>query len=348
MLREEHNKLRAAGKCFVCKEPGHTIKDCPTCNTAKPASVFSTAVQLKHDLINKLRKQHKQPCIDVASIQPNNNTPGTDESKGDSSYGTCVSEITPANTLLNKIMAAVTLYSQLVVADNDHFWITNRDLVTVEMTYVDIAKQVRETYLYENDERTRIELENNQGPNRLPDIPKEGKSRIESGGERELPYWSESGNKETQIPLGTGTLGRDLSTNLSETMPIPERHWDLSTQLAAMRLDKKNGESSTRNVEQNAAQPKDITRKLPKPLVIQAMINRKPVRALIDSGSLGDFISTTAVNQLKLEREALTKPIGLQMAVAGSRSSINLSVSARLRYQGIDEDCCFDVINLDN
>ncbi|KAG8693823.1 hypothetical protein FRC09_010274 [Ceratobasidium sp. 395] len=294
MLREERNKLRAAGKCFVCKEPGHTIKDCPTRNTAKPASVFSAAVQLKHDLIDKLRKQRKQPCIDVASIQPNNNAPGTDESKGDSSYGTCVSEITPANTLLNKIMAAVTLYSQLVVVDNDRFWITNRDLVTVEMTYADIAKQVRETYLYENDERT-CEL------------------RIESGGERELPYWSESGNKETQIPLGTGTLGRDLSKNLSETMPIPERHWDLSMQLAAMRLDKKN------------ARPKDITCKLPKPLVIQAMINGKPVRALIDSGSLGDFISTTAVDQLKLEHEALTKPIGLQMAVAGSKSSINFS-----------------------
>ncbi|KAG9087113.1 hypothetical protein FRC07_012906 [Ceratobasidium sp. 392] len=334
MSREERNELCAAGKCFVCKEPGHTVKDCPTRNTAKPATVFSAAVQLKHDLIDELRKQREQPCIDIASIQLGTNAPETNESEGNSSY-----EITPANTLLNEIMDAVTPYSQIVVADDDRFQITNRDLITVEMTYAEIAKQC--------DERARIELENNQGPNRLPDIPEESESRIESGSEWELPYWSKS-DEETQRPVNTGTLGNNLSTNLSDTMPIPKRHWDLSTQLAAMRLDKKNGESSTRNVKRNAARPKDITRKLPKPLVVQATINGKPVRALIDTGSLGDFISTTAVDQLKLEREALAKPIGLQMAVAGSRSSINFSASARLGYQGIDEDRHFDVINLDN
>ncbi|KAG9113523.1 hypothetical protein FRC07_007772, partial [Ceratobasidium sp. 392] len=210
------------------------------------------------------------------------------------------------------------------------------------MTYAGIARQVRETYLYQNNERTHIELENNQGPNRLPDIPEEGESRMESRSEWELLYWSESDDKETQKPLNTGTIGSNLTTNLSETTPTPENHWDLATQLAAIRLDKKRGESSTQNIERNASRPKDITRKLPKPLVVQATINGKEVRALIDTGSLGDFISTTAVDQLKLEREALAKPIGLQMAVAGSRSSINFSVTARLGYQGIDENRQFD------
>ncbi|KAG9113522.1 hypothetical protein FRC07_007771 [Ceratobasidium sp. 392] len=114
MSREERNELRAAGKCFVCKEPGHTVKDCPTRNTAKPASVYSAAMQLKHDLIDELRKQREQLCIDIASIQLANNTRGTNESEEDSSY-----EITPANTLLNEIMAAVTPYSQIVVADDN-------------------------------------------------------------------------------------------------------------------------------------------------------------------------------------------------------------------------------------
>ncbi|KAG8693057.1 hypothetical protein FRC08_009346 [Ceratobasidium sp. 394] len=45
MSREERNELRAAGKCFVCKEPGHTVKDCPTRTTAKLSGLYSAAVQ---------------------------------------------------------------------------------------------------------------------------------------------------------------------------------------------------------------------------------------------------------------------------------------------------------------
>ncbi|KAF8602498.1 hypothetical protein BDV93DRAFT_443954, partial [Ceratobasidium sp. AG-I] len=77
-------------------------------------------------------------------------------------------------------------------------------------------------------------------------------------------------------------------------------------------------------------------------------VNGHEVRALLDLGSLGDFISTTVVDQLKLERETLARPIGLQMVVMGSRSSINFSVTAHLCYQTIDCAQHFDVINIDN
>ncbi|KAF8610062.1 hypothetical protein BDV93DRAFT_430586, partial [Ceratobasidium sp. AG-I] len=100
-------------------------------------------------------------------------------------------------------------------------------------------------------------------------------------------------------------------------------------------------------MERNASRPKDIERRYPKPLVVEVKVNGQQVRALLDSGSLGDFISTTVTDQLKLQRETLAKPIGLQMAVAGSRSSINHSVLVQFGYQNIDCMRRFDVINID-
>ncbi len=66
----------------------------------------------------------------------------------------------------------------------------------------------------------------------------------------------------------------------------------------------------------------------------------------MDSGSLGDFISTTLVDQLQLATFELEKPITLHMACQGSRSKINLGCVAEMEYQGIREKCYFDVVNL--
>ncbi|KZT21630.1 hypothetical protein NEOLEDRAFT_1073350, partial [Neolentinus lepideus HHB14362 ss-1] len=104
----------------------------------------------------------------------------------------------------------------------------------------------------------------------------------------------------------------------------------------------------THHLERNAARMKDFTRVLPKPLVVVVQINGAPVRALLDSGSLADFVSTTLVDQLHLKTDILVKPLSVQLAVTGSRSKVNHSVSAQLQYQSIDETRRFDVINLDN
>ena len=76
-------------------------------------------------------------------------------------------------------------------------------------------------------------------------------------------------------------------------------------------------------LQRNSAKIKDGERLLPKPVVIKVTVNGEPARALIDSGSLGDFMSSTLVDQLKLKRNILEKAVGLQLAVQGSRSKIN-------------------------
>ena len=103
------------------------------------------------------------------------------------------------------------------------------------------------------------------------------------------------------------------------------------------------------SVQRNASRVKGANdRVLPKPVVINFIVNGLPVRALIDSGSLGDFISSTLVDQLKLKRTILDKPLGLQLAVQGSRSKINASVSVDYSYQNIRDSWRFDVVNLND
>lgn len=99
-------------------------------------------------------------------------------------------------------------------------------------------------------------------------------------------------------------------------------------------------------MQRNAASVKYPSQIVPKPVVITVKINGHPARALIDSRSLGDFMSTTLADQLKLTKEKLEVPLGLQLAVQGSRSKINARTKAKLQYQDIEEDRDFDIVNL--
>jgi hypothetical protein len=93
---------------------------------------------------------------------------------------------------------------------------------------------------------------------------------------------------------------------------------------------------------------KDFKRVIPKPVVVTVHINGHLARALIDSGSLSDFMSVTLADQLKIPRIELAKPIVMQLAVQGSRSKVNHGVTANLKYQSINSKRYFDIINLQN
>ena len=114
--------------------------------------------------------------------------------------------------------------------------------------------------------------------------------------------------------------------------------------LRALQVDRK----SYAAIQRNSATVKDKTRLLPKPVVLRVKINGQLVRALVDSGSQGDFVSSTLVDQLGLKWTEFSEPLKLQLAVQGSRSVINARVEARFQYNEIDENRVFDVINLNN
>lgn len=77
------------------------------------------------------------------------------------------------------------------------------------------------------------------------------------------------------------------------------------------------------------------------------MINDRPCRALLDSGSLTDFVSTTVVDQLKLKYDLLEKPIPLQLAASGSRSVVKATTTVNFKYQDISAQRTFDIANLE-
>ena len=54
-------------------------------------------------------------------------------------------------------------------------------------------------------------------------------------------------------------------------------------------------------IQRNAAVAKDLTRTVPRPIVVTVKIDGHPARALLDSGSLGDFLSSTLADQLKVK-----------------------------------------------
>ena len=102
------------------------------------------------------------------------------------------------------------------------------------------------------------------------------------------------------------------------------------------------------SIERTSLKIKDKTRKLPEPIIIQASINGHTIRALLDTGSMADFLSTTVVDQLKLPKEVYQKPLSVQLVVHRSRSKINCGTTVNFQYQSIDCDRRFDIANLDN
>jgi Retroviral aspartyl protease len=101
-------------------------------------------------------------------------------------------------------------------------------------------------------------------------------------------------------------------------------------------------------IARNAAVTRDTMRVVLKPIVVVARINDQSVRVLIDSGSLGDFMSTTLADQLWVMRIILAKPLHLQLAVQGSRSKVNSGTNVLFQYQDIKELRYFDIMNISN
>jgi hypothetical protein len=124
----------------------------------------------------------------------------------------------------------------------------------------------------------------------------------------------------------------------------PKESTTSNIELRAIQVDKNKYPA----LQRNAAQVKGNQRLLPKPIVVKVLVDGHPARALLDSGSLGDFMSTTLADQLKVKREQLDVPLALQLAVQGSRSKVNTIATVRLQYQGIDERRTFDIINMNS
>ncbi|KAF8573438.1 hypothetical protein K439DRAFT_1650010 [Ramaria rubella] len=80
--------------------------------------------------------------------------------------------------------------------------------------------------------------------------------------------------------------------------------------------------------------PQQMSRAVPKSIIVLVHVNGEPVCMLLDSSSLSNFILTRLADQLKLK-------------LLGSQSVINYNTMVDFKYQDIKERCSFDIINID-
>jgi hypothetical protein len=74
--------------------------------------------------------------------------------------------------------------------------------------------------------------------------------------------------------------------------------------LECFNIQKRSGVekiNSTKTLQRTSSSPKDRTRLIPKSMVIRVKINGHSAKALIDSGSTADLISSALVDQLKIK-----------------------------------------------
>ena len=68
---------------------------------------------------------------------------------------------------------------------------------------------------------------------------------------------------------------------------------------------------------------------------------------LIDSGCEGIMISPSFIRAAKIKPFPLDKPIGIQLAVTGSKLVIDYGTNATIKYNGKELKEYFDIINID-
>lgn len=82
----------------------------------------------------------------------------------------------------------------------------------------------------------------------------------------------------------------------------------------------------------NAGTPRDFKRRIPDPITIVVDVEGHPACALLDTGSLADFMSSRIANQLNLKLFKLAKPLPVHLAVQGSHAKINFGCTAEIGY----------------
>ena len=74
-------------------------------------------------------------------------------------------------------------------------------------------------------------------------------------------------------------------------------------------------------------------------------MEQKPI--VSDSGCEGIMIFPNFIRAAKIELFLLDKPIGIQLAVTGSKSVINYGANVTMKYEGEESKEYFDIINID-
>ena len=83
------------------------------------------------------------------------------------------------------------------------------------------------------------------------------------------------------------------------------------------------------------------------PISVFWEIGGTKAHCLIDSGCKGIMLSPNFIRVAKIGTFPLDKPIGIQLAVTGSKSVINYGANVTIKYERKESKEYFDIINID-
>ena len=83
------------------------------------------------------------------------------------------------------------------------------------------------------------------------------------------------------------------------------------------------------------------------PISVFWEIGGTKAHCLIDSGCEGIMLSPNFIRAANIEPFPLDKPIGIQLAVTGSKSVINYGANTTIKYEGRELKEYFNIINID-
>ncbi|QRV84425.1 hypothetical protein RhiJN_12441 [Ceratobasidium sp. AG-Ba] len=133
------------------------------------------------------------------------------------------------------------------------------------------------------------------------------------------------------VPLEDEVDARAASTSKKP----PAEPEPISTPVVRKRVAPKKGAQPDRREEDQ------------KPMTGYFKVGMTLVYVLFDSGSCTDMISPTFVRVANITPMALDKPIGLQLALKGSRGKCNFGVNTEVEIGPVKGTHYFDVVNIE-
>ncbi|KAJ3002424.1 hypothetical protein NUW54_g5853 [Trametes sanguinea] len=397
---EEHDRLRAEGRCFNCKETGHQSNNCPARRTARaPTAAGNTVhvgavnfVRLEELSRQAEQTEHDQLFVGAMSLDtgPSPNAAVMSDGIMDQQEGEwsrchtddCIEYI---HTLFQSYYGSELAISvgmdpmdrfKVTVKDDGRFLVLNRlAAIGLPDEYLVARQQLDDPNWGVSD----IIQEEWDAWITIPPRPEWGTGFPPCDappGSHPALYWlrahvkaallhgySEIPDRNGLVSVTEHNLGYRVTSRVNSEEDI-YTHDDVSnptfdpTAITKVILEGNPRQAKKKKpdlpasclpaLERNAMHPKDYTRKAPMPVVVNVQINGHSARALLDTGCMADFISTTLVDQLKITTEVLAKQLPVQLAVQGSRSKINRTCAVEFSYQDISSKRRFDVANLEN
>lgn len=332
---ERAKRLRAEGRCFECESKDHIFKDCPK-RTAKKPPIALRSMGIGGIVETRLAAMEEGTQLGLFAA-------GFLELAGIPELKAEQSRIKKKNDLLRTSLRELLLENLTLAAPFELDYLGDgAEISALDQSRFKLWDQgcvskggcgLGHLVIWDQHSNDEHELSYNDLLRDKFDVVSwinQCKAKVAD----ELVY------KQPDIPMSRPSRVDDKANDPKELMG-----------LLVSRLGIKSGdyvEPDTSRMGRSAARVKGESKLVPKPIVVMIRITGQPCRALLDTGSLGDFVSTTLVDQLKLNTDQLGFPLTLQLAVARLHSKLNHLVNVDLEYQEVSEQRAFYVANLDS